>query len=129
MEAKILKASAFAAKNGNAFASFTVNVVVPESTTTDDKGKTVTVPASSTIAQYSVNPENLTLGFEADIISVDAITNAGVEGLTMLLKATIGLKCEIEVDDEDNVEYFSTNIPSERVTYVEKAIDKFVARG
>lgn len=113
MEAKILKATAFAAKNGNPFASFTVK--------TDGDNPEV--------LQYSVNPDNLTLGFEADIISVDAITNAGVEGLAMILKATIGLRCEIETDDEDNVECFSTTIPSERVAYVEKALDKFISRG
>lgn len=113
MEAKIMKATAFAAKNGNAFASFTVK-------TDGDKPEVI---------QCSVNPDNLSLGFEADIISVDAITNAGVEGLAMILKATIGLKCEIETDDEDNVEFFSTTIPSERVAFVEKALDKFIARG
>ena len=124
-----MKATAFAAKNGNAFASFTVNVVTPETTTTDANGQTVTVPAGSELVQYAVNPENMTLGFEADIVSVDAITSAGVEGLAMILKATIGLKCEITTDGEDNVEFFSTNIPSERVAFVEKALDKFIARG
>ena len=112
MEAKIIKASAFAAKNGNAFASFTVK--------TDGDNPEVT--------QFSVNPENMTLGFEADILAVDATTNAGVEGLAMLLKATIGLKCEVELDDEDNVDMFSTTIPSERVNYVEKMLDKFISR-
>lgn len=113
MEAKIIKATAFEAKNGNAFASFTVK-------TDEDTPR---------VLQHSVNPDNLTLGFEADIISVDAISSAGVDGLEMILKAAIGLKCEIEVDDDDNVEYFSTTIPSERVAYVEKALDKFIARG
>lgn len=129
MEARILKATTFVAKNGVPFASFTLNVVTPETTTTDGEGKTVTVPAGSELVQYAVNPENMTLGFEADIVSVDAITNAGEKGLEILLKATVGLRCEIVIDDDDNVEFFSTNIPSERVAFVEKALDKFISRG
>ena len=112
-----MKAFAYETKNGNAFAGF----VVAEKDDPD------------TLHKMFINPNNVTFGFEGDIIAVDAIANAGVEGLAMVLKATIGLSCTFDivddVDDDDKDSHLSCEIPENRIAFLERMVDKLVSRG
>ena len=117
MEGKIMKAFAYETKNGNAFAGF----VVAEKDATD------------VLHKMFINPNNVTFGFEGDIIAVDAIANCGVEGLAMVLKATIGLSCDFDIADDDDDEgkdsHLACEIPENRITFLERMVDKFISRG
>lgn len=112
-----MKAFAYETKNGNAFAGF----VVSEKDNSD------------TLHTIFINPNNITFGFAGDIIAVDAVANGGVEGLAMVLKATIGLSCTFDiVDDDDNDDkdsYLACEIPENRLSFLERMVDKFIARG